>query len=80
MASNKRKLNRRDFTYYMQVKDEATKRIIGYLSDISTGEFPRGKNSFLVFHLCILYIYNTAHHNACIRGCLLVGVSDYIVK
>jgi len=39
MASNKRKLNRRDFTYYMQVKDEATKQIVGYLSDISTGGF-----------------------------------------
>lgn len=37
--ANKRKLVRRDFTYYMQVKDEATKQVIGYLSDISTGGF-----------------------------------------
>lgn len=37
--SNKRKKDRRDFTYYMQVKDDATKQIIGYLSDISTGGF-----------------------------------------
>ncbi|HSO11856.1 MAG TPA: PilZ domain-containing protein [Anaerolineales bacterium] len=37
--ANKRKLARREFTYYMQVKDEATKQIIGYLSDISTGGF-----------------------------------------
>ena len=37
--ANKRKLDRRDFTYYMQVKDETTKEIIGYLSDISTGGF-----------------------------------------
>lgn len=37
--ADKRKINRRDFTYYMQVKDEATKEIIGYLSDISTGGF-----------------------------------------
>jgi len=37
--ANKRKLDRRDFTYYMQVKNEATKEIIGYLSDISTGGF-----------------------------------------
>ena len=37
--ANKRKMARRDFTYYMQVKDEATKQVIGYLSDISTGGF-----------------------------------------
>ena len=37
--ANKRKIDRRDFTYYMQVKDETTKEIIGYLSDISTGGF-----------------------------------------
>lgn len=37
--ADKRKKDRRDFTYYMQVKDEATKQIIGYLSDISTGGF-----------------------------------------
>ena len=39
MASNKRKLNRREFTYYMQVTDDVTKQLIGYLSDISTGGF-----------------------------------------
>ena len=37
--ADKRKIDRRDFTYYMQVKDESTKEIIGYLSDISTGGF-----------------------------------------
>ena len=37
--ADKRKINRRDFTYYMQVKDDATKQIVGYLSDISTGGF-----------------------------------------
>lgn len=37
--ADKRKLNRREFTYYMQVKNEATKQVIGYLSDISTGGF-----------------------------------------
>ncbi len=36
---DKRKIDRRDFTYYMQVKDEATKQTIGYLSDISSGGF-----------------------------------------
>lgn len=37
--SEKRKKDRREFTYYMQVKDDTTKKIIGYLSDISTGGF-----------------------------------------
>ncbi len=37
--ADKRKLDRREFTYYMQVKNEATKQVIGYLSDISTGGF-----------------------------------------
>jgi len=49
---DKRKINRRDFTYYMQVKDATTKKIIGYLSDISTAgfkldtpmEIPRGQD------------------------------------
>ncbi len=37
--ADKRKIDRREFTYYMQVKDEGTKQIIGYLSDISSGGF-----------------------------------------
>ncbi|HAV76385.1 MAG TPA: hypothetical protein DCX53_03430 [Anaerolineae bacterium] len=37
--ADKRKKARRDFTYYMQVKNDANKEIIGYLSDISTGGF-----------------------------------------
>ncbi len=37
--ADKRKIGRRDFTYYMQVTDDATKQLIGYLSDISTGGF-----------------------------------------
>jgi c-di-GMP-binding flagellar brake protein YcgR len=37
--ADKRKVDRRDFTYYMQVKDEGTKQVIGYLSDISSGGF-----------------------------------------
>ena len=37
--ADKRKLNRRQFTYYMQVLDDATKQIVGYLADISTGGF-----------------------------------------
>ena len=37
--TDKRKIDRREFTYYMQVKDEGTKQVIGYLSDISSGGF-----------------------------------------
>lgn len=37
--ADKRKKDRRDFTYYMQVKDDSTKQVLGYLSDISTGGF-----------------------------------------
>jgi len=37
--ADKRKINRRDFTYYMQVTDDATKQLVGYLSDISAGGF-----------------------------------------
>ena len=57
--AEKRKINRRDFTYYMQVKDAATKQIVGYLSDISTGgfkldtqaEIPPGKDFRLLIDL-----------------------------
>jgi c-di-GMP-binding flagellar brake protein YcgR len=37
--ADKRRIDRRTFTYYMQVTDETTKQLIGYLSDISTGGF-----------------------------------------
>jgi PilZ domain len=36
---DKRKINRRDFTYYMQVTDDLSKKLIGYLTDISSGGF-----------------------------------------
>ena len=36
---DKRKINRRDFTYYMQVTDDLSKQLIGYLTDISTEGF-----------------------------------------
>ncbi len=39
MPNNKRKLDRRSFTYYMQVLDDSTKQTLGYLSDISSGGF-----------------------------------------
>ena len=37
--ADKRKISRRDFTYYMQVTNDVTKELLGYLSDISTGGF-----------------------------------------
>ena len=37
--ADKRKINRRDFTYYMQVTDDLSKQLIGYLTDISSGGF-----------------------------------------
>jgi len=37
--SDKRKINRRDFTYYVQVTDDLSKQLIGYLTDISAGGF-----------------------------------------
>lgn len=37
--SDKRKQDRRDFSYYMQVKNFKTKEIIGYVADIGTGGF-----------------------------------------
>jgi hypothetical protein len=37
--AEKRKITRRDFTYYMQVTNDVTKELLGYLSDISTGGF-----------------------------------------
>ena len=37
--ADKRKISRRDFTYYMQVTNDLTKEVLGYLSDISTGGF-----------------------------------------
>jgi hypothetical protein len=57
--AEKRRINRRDFTYYMQVKDAATKELVGYLSDISTGgfkldtqaEIPPGKDLRLLIDL-----------------------------
>lgn len=39
MAADKRLLPRRNFSYYMVVTDEATGKLLGHLSDISTGGF-----------------------------------------
>ncbi len=37
--ADKRKIKRRNFTYYMQVTNDVTKELVGYLSDISTAGF-----------------------------------------
>ena len=37
--AEKRKLPRRDFTYYMPVADALTNQLVGHLTDISTGGF-----------------------------------------
>lgn len=39
MPLERRRLDRRNFSYYMRVTDETTKQLIGYLVDISTGGF-----------------------------------------
>ena len=37
--AEKRKITRRDFTYYMPVMDALTQQLVGHLTDISTGGF-----------------------------------------
>ena len=37
--ADKRKISRREFSYYMQVTNDITKELLGYISDISTGGF-----------------------------------------
>lgn len=39
MANEKRKLERKNFTYYMRVMNESTGDLIGQLGDISSGGF-----------------------------------------
>lgn len=39
MPSEKRKLARRNFSYYMRVMDETNGQLVGHLADISTGGF-----------------------------------------
>ena len=39
MTEERRKLARRDFSYYMRVMDEVTGKVIGHLSDISANGF-----------------------------------------
>ena len=39
LMADKRKIARRDFTYYMPVNDDVSRKLIGYITDISTGGF-----------------------------------------
>ncbi|WKZ35782.1 MAG: PilZ domain-containing protein [Anaerolineales bacterium] len=39
MANERRKLSRKNFSYYMRVLNEVTGTLVGQLSDISTGGF-----------------------------------------
>jgi len=39
MPAERRKLDRRNFSYYMRVVDELTGKLVGHLADISTGGF-----------------------------------------
>ena len=39
MSDEKRQKSRRNFSYYMRVLDDASGKVIGHLSDISTGGF-----------------------------------------
>jgi len=39
MPSERRKLSRRNFSYYMRVMDETSGQLVGHLTDISTGGF-----------------------------------------
>ena len=39
MVAERRQLSRRNFSYYMRVTDEATGKLVGHFSDISTGGF-----------------------------------------
>jgi len=55
--SDKRRENRKSFSYYMQLSNANTKEIVGHLSDISTGGFkldadsPLPLNKEFDFHL-----------------------------
>ena len=39
MPTEKRKLARRNFSYYMRIMDESNGKLVGHLADISTGGF-----------------------------------------
>jgi hypothetical protein len=39
MVAEKRKLTRKNFSYYMRVMDQASGKVVGHISDISSGGF-----------------------------------------
>lgn len=53
MKEERRNLSRRDFSYYMRVADEATGKLIGHISDISSGGFKVDSNQLLPLNVDI---------------------------
>ena len=47
MVAERRQLSRRNFSYYMRVTDEATGKLVGHFSDISTGGFKLDSNNLV---------------------------------
>ena len=47
--AEKRVENRKDFSYYMRLTDATTKKLIGHLSDISTGGFKLDSDEVIIF-------------------------------
>jgi hypothetical protein len=45
MAPERRKIDRRNFSYYMRIMNEATGELVGHLADISTGGFKMDSQS-----------------------------------
>lgn len=44
MAGERRKISRKNFSYYMRVMDEASGKLVGHISDISSGGFKLDSN------------------------------------
>ena len=78
MASNKRKLQRKNFSYYMRVLNKDTGELIGQITDISTGGFKLESNkpipANLNMELCIDQVNQISAKSfivfsACTRWC-----------
>lgn len=44
MVGERRKITRKNFSYYMRVMDEASGKLVGHISDISSGGFKLDSN------------------------------------
>lgn len=53
MKAERRNLTRREFSYYMRVMDESTGKLIGHISDISSGGFKVDSNQLLPLNVDI---------------------------